>query len=147
MESSCAKACGGLTEPQLTAFCWNVYDGTQPDSELSDFQKDRAIKQLPPLLDYFGFVVRLELTCSCISLTRSVLLSLSFCWTSIRLHRLRALHHNNNVQSTSRCGSLKRSTYEEEAEDPSKRPACRVESSSRAGMDPRIPQTFGQLLS
>jgi hypothetical protein len=43
---------------QLTAFCWNVHDGRLPESELSDFQKERAIRELPGLLDYAGYVVR-----------------------------------------------------------------------------------------
>ncbi|TKA77586.1 hypothetical protein B0A49_01739 [Cryomyces minteri] len=42
---------------KLTAFCWNVYDGTLPDSELTDFQKERAIRELPDLLDYAGYVL------------------------------------------------------------------------------------------
>lgn len=41
---------------RLTAFCWNVHDGQLPESDLSDFQKARAIKELPSLLDYFGYV-------------------------------------------------------------------------------------------
>jgi lysophospholipid acyltransferase len=43
---------------KLTAFCWNVHDGRLPESELSDFQKERAIRELPSLLDYAGYVVR-----------------------------------------------------------------------------------------
>ncbi|KAK8031209.1 hypothetical protein PG990_000943 [Apiospora arundinis] len=42
---------------KLSAFCWNVADGTLPDDQLSDFQKDRRIVQLPNLLDYAGFVL------------------------------------------------------------------------------------------
>lgn len=42
---------------KLTAFCWNVADGRLPDSDLSDFQKERAIKQLPSLLDFAGYVL------------------------------------------------------------------------------------------
>jgi lysophospholipid acyltransferase len=42
---------------KLTAFCWNVYDGTLPEATLTDHQKDRALKQLPGLLDYAGFVL------------------------------------------------------------------------------------------
>ncbi|KAK5279614.1 Lysophospholipid acyltransferase, partial [Cryomyces antarcticus] len=42
---------------KLTAFCWNVYDGRLPDSELTDFQKERAIRELPDLLDYAGYVL------------------------------------------------------------------------------------------
>lgn len=41
---------------RLTAFCWNVHDGQLPESEIADFQKTRAIKSLPNLLDYFGYV-------------------------------------------------------------------------------------------
>lgn len=42
---------------KLTAFCWNVYDGTLPEESLSDHQKDRALRTLPSLLDYAGFVL------------------------------------------------------------------------------------------
>jgi lysophospholipid acyltransferase len=41
---------------KLTAFCWNVQDGHLPDSELTDFQREHAIKTLPGLLDYAGYV-------------------------------------------------------------------------------------------
>ncbi|PVH98256.1 MBOAT-domain-containing protein [Periconia macrospinosa] len=41
---------------KLTAFCWNVQDGRLPDSELSDFQKEHAIRTLPSLIDYTGYV-------------------------------------------------------------------------------------------
>jgi lysophospholipid acyltransferase len=41
---------------KLTAFCWNVQDGRLPDSELSDFQKEHAIRSMPDLLDYAGYV-------------------------------------------------------------------------------------------
>jgi len=42
---------------KLTAFCWNVADGRLPEKDLSDFQKERAIKQLPSLLDFSGYVL------------------------------------------------------------------------------------------
>jgi lysophospholipid acyltransferase len=42
---------------KLTAFCWNVHDGRQPDVDLSEAQKERAIKKLPDLLDYAGYVL------------------------------------------------------------------------------------------
>jgi lysophospholipid acyltransferase len=42
---------------KLTAFCWNVYDGQQPESELTEVQKERAIKVLPDFLDYAGYVL------------------------------------------------------------------------------------------
>ncbi len=41
---------------KLSAFCWTVADGRLPDKDLSDYQKDRALKQLPNLLDYAGYV-------------------------------------------------------------------------------------------
>lgn len=42
---------------KLSAFCWNVFDGKQPASELTnDVQKDRAIRKLPDPLSYAGFV-------------------------------------------------------------------------------------------
>ncbi|KAH8683048.1 MBOAT, membrane-bound O-acyltransferase family-domain-containing protein [Tricladium varicosporioides] len=42
---------------KLTAFCWNVADGRLPESDLSDFQKERAIKKLPSALDFAGYVL------------------------------------------------------------------------------------------
>jgi lysophospholipid acyltransferase len=42
---------------KLTAFCWNVYDGRQPEAELSEVQKERSLKELPSLLDYAGYVL------------------------------------------------------------------------------------------
>lgn len=42
---------------KLTAFCWNVYDGRQVDTDLSADQQERAIKELPDLLDYAGYVL------------------------------------------------------------------------------------------
>lgn len=42
---------------KLNAFCWNVWDGKQKESELNDSQKDRMLTELPGLLDYAGFVV------------------------------------------------------------------------------------------
>lgn len=41
---------------KLGAFCWNVADGTLSDDQLSDFQKDRVLAELPNLLDYAGWV-------------------------------------------------------------------------------------------
>jgi len=41
---------------KLTAFCWNVQDGRLPKDELSEFQRDHAIRTLPSLIDYAGFV-------------------------------------------------------------------------------------------
>lgn len=45
-----------VTVMKLSAFCWNVWDGKQPDSELNDVQKERAIRKLPDPLNYAGFV-------------------------------------------------------------------------------------------
>jgi lysophospholipid acyltransferase len=42
---------------KLTAFCWNVHDGRMKDEDLTDFQRERAIKQMPGLLDYAGYVL------------------------------------------------------------------------------------------
>lgn len=41
---------------KLSAFCWNVHDGRQPVKDLSDFQRERAIKQTPSFLDFAGYV-------------------------------------------------------------------------------------------
>ncbi len=41
---------------KLSAFCWNVADGLLPAADLSDFQKDRRLTELPSLVDYAGFV-------------------------------------------------------------------------------------------
>lgn len=42
---------------KLTSFCWNVADGRQPEAHLSDEQKEKALKQLPSLLDFAGYVL------------------------------------------------------------------------------------------
>lgn len=42
---------------KLSAFCWNVADGRLPESELSDLQKEKALKQLPKPLDYAAWVL------------------------------------------------------------------------------------------
>lgn len=42
---------------KLTSFCWNLADGSLPDAHLSEFQKDRRLKELPGLLDYAGYVL------------------------------------------------------------------------------------------
>lgn len=42
---------------KLSAFCWNVADGQLEEEHLSDFQKDRALPALPPLLDFAGYVL------------------------------------------------------------------------------------------
>ncbi|EFY91937.1 Lysophospholipid acyltransferase, variant 3 [Metarhizium acridum] len=42
---------------KLSAFCWNVADGQLPDEILSDFQKDRALCELPSILDYAGYTL------------------------------------------------------------------------------------------
>jgi len=41
---------------KLSAFCWNVADGHLPDDQLSEFQRDRALKELPSVLDFAGYV-------------------------------------------------------------------------------------------
>ena len=42
---------------KLTAFCWNVQDGRLSSKDLADFQKEKALTQLPNLLDYTGYVL------------------------------------------------------------------------------------------
>lgn len=42
---------------KLTAFCWNVQDGRLPQKDLADFQRERALTQIPSLLDYVGYVL------------------------------------------------------------------------------------------
>ncbi|KAI2612287.1 MBOAT family protein [Hypoxylon fragiforme] len=42
---------------KLSAFAWNVADGTLPDDQLSDFQKNSRIIHLPGLLDYMAYVL------------------------------------------------------------------------------------------
>jgi lysophospholipid acyltransferase len=42
---------------KLSAFCWNVADGMLPDEDLSDFQKDRVVREMPGFLDFAGFVL------------------------------------------------------------------------------------------
>ncbi|KAI9793390.1 MAG: lysophospholipid acyltransferase [Peltula sp. TS41687] len=41
---------------KLSAFCWNVHDGQLPRESLSEYQKERAIIDLPGLLDFAGYV-------------------------------------------------------------------------------------------
>ncbi|KAM0372620.1 hypothetical protein ACHAPY_009644 [Fusarium culmorum] len=42
---------------KLSAFCWNIADGQLPEEHLSDFQKRNMLKELPPVLDYAGWVL------------------------------------------------------------------------------------------
>jgi lysophospholipid acyltransferase len=42
---------------KLTAFCWNVHDGRRKDVDLTEFQRERAIKKMPNLLDYTAYVL------------------------------------------------------------------------------------------
>ncbi|PRP74261.1 hypothetical protein PROFUN_12008 [Planoprotostelium fungivorum] len=41
---------------KLTAFAFNYYDGRRPVEKLTEEQKKRRITELPPLLEFFGFV-------------------------------------------------------------------------------------------
>ncbi|KAK9470887.1 MBOAT, membrane-bound O-acyltransferase family-domain-containing protein [Dipodascopsis tothii] len=41
---------------KTTAFAWNVADGRRPERELSALQRDRALRALPPVLDYLTYV-------------------------------------------------------------------------------------------
>ena len=42
---------------KLSSFCWNVADGALPEDQLSEFQKDRSLAELPNLLDFAGYVL------------------------------------------------------------------------------------------
>ncbi|KAL8952562.1 MAG: hypothetical protein Q9222_001516, partial [Ikaeria aurantiellina] len=42
---------------KLTGFCWNIYDGRLKQEDLADFQKERALPQLPSLLDFAGYIL------------------------------------------------------------------------------------------
>jgi lysophospholipid acyltransferase len=42
---------------KLNAFCWNVADGQLPADQLSPFQRDRMLPELPPLLDFAAYVL------------------------------------------------------------------------------------------
>lgn len=42
---------------KLTALCWNIHDGKQKHEMLSAFQKDRAVRDLPTILDFAGYVL------------------------------------------------------------------------------------------
>ena len=42
---------------KLSAFCWNVADGLVPDADLTPFQRDRVLRELPSLLDFAGYVL------------------------------------------------------------------------------------------
>jgi lysophospholipid acyltransferase len=42
---------------KLSSFCWNVADGRLAEKDLSDYQKERAMKQLPNPLDFAGYVL------------------------------------------------------------------------------------------
>ncbi|KAI4215073.1 MAG: hypothetical protein LQ351_002388 [Letrouitia transgressa] len=42
---------------KLTGFCWNIEDGRQPHDELAEFQKGRALRTLPSVLDFTAYVL------------------------------------------------------------------------------------------
>ncbi|KAH6580425.1 hypothetical protein BASA61_009657 [Batrachochytrium salamandrivorans] len=41
---------------KLSSYAWSVYDGTRPDQELHSEMRPFAIKQVPSLVEYLGFV-------------------------------------------------------------------------------------------
>eukprot|EP00842_Homolaphlyctis_polyrhiza_P002108 jgi/Hompol1/2899/HPOL_006217-RA len=41
---------------KLTSFVWSAHDGTCDDSTLSDSQRKRAIKRMPTLLEFIGYI-------------------------------------------------------------------------------------------
>jgi lysophospholipid acyltransferase len=42
---------------KLSAFCWNVQDGRLPDKDLSEYQRVRALKELPSIMNYTAWVL------------------------------------------------------------------------------------------
>lgn len=42
---------------KLSSFCWNVADGQLPADHLSEYQKERMLKDVPPILDYAAWVL------------------------------------------------------------------------------------------
>ena len=42
---------------KLTAFCWNVHDGRLKEQDISDFQKQHRLKEMPGLLDYAAYAL------------------------------------------------------------------------------------------
>ncbi|KAI4207357.1 MAG: hypothetical protein LQ346_000607 [Caloplaca aetnensis] len=42
---------------KLTGFCWNVYDGRLQPDHLADFQRERALRNIPSVLDFAGYVL------------------------------------------------------------------------------------------
>ena len=42
---------------KLSAFCWNVHDGRLSKKDLSEHQKEHALRRLPSLLNYAAFVL------------------------------------------------------------------------------------------
>lgn len=41
---------------KLNAFCWNVWDGKQDQSGLTEYQREKALKEMPDPFDYAAFV-------------------------------------------------------------------------------------------
>ena len=42
---------------KLSAFAWNVHDGRLKESDISDFQKEHRLPEMPPLLEYAAYVL------------------------------------------------------------------------------------------
>ncbi|OHF00541.1 MBOAT family protein [Colletotrichum orchidophilum] len=42
---------------KLSGFCWNVADGQLPDDQVSEYQKERRLIELPSIMDYAGYVL------------------------------------------------------------------------------------------
>lgn len=41
---------------KLTAFCWNVWDGKQDPANLNEYQRERALKEMPDPISYAAYV-------------------------------------------------------------------------------------------
>lgn len=42
---------------KLTSFAWNIADGQLPEKDLSEAQKEKALKEVPDPLDFAGFIM------------------------------------------------------------------------------------------
>lgn len=42
---------------KLSAFCWNVHDGRLKQEDLTEYQRDRVIVEMPSFLDFAGYVL------------------------------------------------------------------------------------------
>jgi hypothetical protein len=60
--------------------------------ELNELQKDRALKQVPSILDYTGYVVCKSTPINITANFATVVFPFSLCWTIFRLLRIQKVH-------------------------------------------------------